>query len=400
MKNVVSISSLFIFLLFLPCCNLENPAYTISVTNELQVERKGETVAIKKADLGNITCDRFSMFFVQDDKTGDYLLSQVVDEDMDGELDYLLFQPEMEAGETRIYNLVTDVDSSLFPETEISTYSRFVPERTDDYAWENDRVAFRTYGPTAERMVVDGTPGGTLTSGIDCWLKRVDYPIINKWYKETLEGEGSYHEDTGEGLDDFHVGASRGCGGVGVWSDKEQKLYTSRNFTEWETITTGPIRTQFTLTYSPWSTPAGMMAETKIISLDLGSNLARFEVLVSADDPVKELSVGLTQHEKDGTNHADQDNGWFSYWQPHGDSELGMGIVVPQEYLSGYLEHLVDEPDQSHLLVHLKPVNGRVVYYAGFGWKKSGQFEDEQAWFDYLQGYAERLSSPITYKIN
>ncbi len=399
MKIVISIFSLLICLLFLPGCNQEKPAYTLLVTNELQVDRKGETMAVKKTDLGNITCDQFSRFLVQDAGTGEYLLSQVVDEDMDGELDYLLFQPALEAGETRTYSLVADADSSLLPPTGISTYSRFVPERTDDYAWENDRVAFRTYGPTAEKMVVDGTPGGTLSSGIDCWLKRVDYPIINKWYKETLEGEGSYHEDTGEGLDDFHVGPSRGCGSTGAWSAAEQKLYTSRNFIEWETITTGPIRTQFVLTYAPWSTPAGMMAETKVISLDLGSNLTRFEVQVSADNPVKELSAGLTQHEKDGTNHADQDNGWFSYWQPHGDSELGMGIVVPQEYLTGYLEHLVDEPDQSHLLAHMKPVNGKVVYYAGFGWKKSGQFEDEKAWHKYLQGYADRINSPITYTV-
>jgi hypothetical protein len=142
-----------------------------------------------------------------------------------------------------------------------------------------------------------------------------------------------------------------------------------------------------------------MMEETKIISLDLGSNLARIEVLVSADEPVNELSAGITQHEKDGTNHADPDNGWFSYWQPHGDSELGMGIVVASAYLSGYDEHLVDEPDQSHLLVHLKPIDGKVVYYAGFGWKKSGHIDDEEAWFEYLHGYAERISSPITYKV-
>jgi hypothetical protein len=142
------------------------------------------------------------------------------------------------------------------------------------------------------------------------------------------------------------------------------------------------------------------MEETKIISLDLGSNLARFEITVSADEPVEGLSTGLTQHEKDGTNHLDEENGWFSYWQPHGDSELGMGIVVTPEYLAGSTEHLVDERDQSHLLVHMKPVQGRVVYYAGFGWKKSGQFADEQAWFDYLQGFAERIKSPITYTVN
>jgi len=399
MKALNTILLWLISLLLFSGCNTEKPAYSILLSNELQVARKGETVALKKSDLGNITCELFSRFSVQDAGTGEYLLSQVIDEDMDGELDYLLFQPALGAGESGTYNLVTDVDTSLLPVTEISTYSRFVPERTDDYAWENDLVAFRTYGPTAEQMVVDGTPGGTLSSGIDCWLKRVEYPIINKWYREDLEEGISYHKDTGEGLDDFHVGPSRGCGSTGVWSEAEQKLYTSRNFTAWKTIAEGPIRTQFELAYAPWPTPAGMMEETKVISLDLGSNLARFEVHVAADEPVNSLSAGITQHEKDGTNHADQDNGWFSYWQPHGDSELGMGIVVSSVYLSGYDEHLVDEPDQSHLLVHMKPVNGKVVYYAGFGWKKSGQFEDEKAWFDYLQAYADKINSPITYKV-
>ena len=136
-------------MLFLLGCNQEKPAYIISVSNELQVDRKGETVALQKSDLGNITCELFSRFTIQDAGTGEYLISQVIDEDMDGELDYLLFQPELGAGETRTYNLVTDVDSSLLPVTGTSTYSRFVPERTDDYAWENDQVAFRTYGPTA-----------------------------------------------------------------------------------------------------------------------------------------------------------------------------------------------------------------------------------------------------------
>jgi hypothetical protein len=380
-------------------CSQERPAYTLSVTNELTVSREGETVALRKSDLGDITCDQFAGLSVQDAGTGHYLVSQVLDEDLDGELDFLLFQPLLGPGETGTYHLVQDVDSSDLPVTGITTFSRFVPERTDDYAWENDRVAFRTYGPTAEQMVVDGTPGGTLSSGIDCWLKRVDYPIINKWYKETLEGTGSYHEDTGEGLDDFHVGPSRGCGGVGVWSEAERKLYTSRNFTDWKTIATGPIRTLFTLTYAPWSTPYGMMEEMKVISLDLGSNLSRFEVLVSAESKVDTLSAGLTLHEKDGNIHMDKVHGWFSYWQPHGDSELGMGIVVPLEYLAGYEEYMVDEPDQSHLLVHLRPVDGRVVYFAGFGWKKSGQFDNEQAWLDYLQVFAERIKSPIKYQL-
>jgi len=40
-----------------------------------------------------------------------------------------------------------------------------------------------------------GFKGGTLTSGIDCWMKGViDYPIINNGTKKHMDG-GSYHED-------------------------------------------------------------------------------------------------------------------------------------------------------------------------------------------------------------
>ena len=54
------------------------------------------------------------------------------------------------------------------------TFARYVPERIDDFAWENDKIAFRAYGPKARK--------GAENSGIDCWLKRVEYPIIDKWY--------------------------------------------------------------------------------------------------------------------------------------------------------------------------------------------------------------------------
>ena len=69
----------------------------------------------------------------------------------------------------------------------MNCYSRIVPERIDDYAWENDKVAFRTYGPAAQKLVEQGKKGGIISSGIDCWLKKVNYPVINKWYNDSEE---------------------------------------------------------------------------------------------------------------------------------------------------------------------------------------------------------------------
>ncbi|MFP3822536.1 DUF4861 family protein, partial [Bacillus sp. SIMBA_008] len=65
--------------------------------------------------------------------------------------------------------LINDNESQKKPVATHTTYARFVPERIDDFAWENERVAFRTYGPEAQRLVDEGKEGGTLSSGIDIW---------------------------------------------------------------------------------------------------------------------------------------------------------------------------------------------------------------------------------------
>ncbi|MCJ8295019.1 MAG: DUF4861 domain-containing protein, partial [Colwellia sp.] len=49
------------------------------------------------------------------------------------------------------------------PANEVKAYAKFVPEREDDFAWENDLVAFRMYGPASKSI-------GTVI-GVDCWIK-------------------------------------------------------------------------------------------------------------------------------------------------------------------------------------------------------------------------------------
>ena len=389
---------LFLFPLF-SSCGSGDDIQKLTVINFLDMYRQ-ECLEIPKAEFGDILCEHFSRFVIRDTRYGELLPVQFLDENMDGELDYLVFQPALSAGETAEFEIFTPVEGITSPDPVNRTFSRFVPERTDDYAWENDRVAFRAYGPAAQKMIEENIPGGTLSSGLDCWLKRVEYPIIDKWYRKTLEEGGSYHEDTGEGLDDFHVGVSRGCGSTGVWDTEKEILFTSKNFTDWRTVAEGPLRTRFELDYAPWEYPGGTVAERKIISLDMGSNLMRIELRFDPENTPETVSAGLTLHEKDGSILADQGAGWFSYWQPHGDSELGMGIIASPEYISGYSEHITEEKDQSHLLVHLKPIENTVVYYAGFGWMKSGQFTGEKEWAAYLGDFTRSLGSDLKYKLN
>ena len=85
------------------------------------------------------------------------------------------------------------------------TYARYVPERYDDFAWENDKVAFRIYG-----AALNGRSDNAY--GSDIWAKRTSQLILNKWYKQN-----NYHKDNGEGLDYYHVGLTLGAGDMGVF---------------------------------------------------------------------------------------------------------------------------------------------------------------------------------------
>lgn len=379
---------LFISIILFSCSNQNDSVIIINIKNDLSFDRIYETVEVDVSHL-NLSEKELLVF---DTEKSEQITSQLVDNDLDGQIDMLLFQPEIAANAEKLF----DVKYSNGPQLS-GTYcfSRFVPERTDDYAWENNRVAFRTFGPTAQKMIEEGVKGGTLTSGIDAWLKRVEYPIINKWYKQHLSGEASYHIDNGEGLDNFHVGTSRGIGGIAIKT--EVSYAVSKNFVDWKTITNGPIRTSFELTYDDWDANGKIISEKKIISLDYGQNLSKFSIKL---DGANTISAGITLHNKKGKITANPNNGWISYWEPHDGSALGMGIVTDVKNVNGVDEYVSNEKDKSNLFLELNRSDNRLFYYyAGFGWKKNGQFESKDEWNHYLEHFAQCLKSPLQISI-
>ena len=76
-------------------------------------------------------------------------------------------------------------------------YGRFVRERHDDFAWENDRVAFRIYGEALETFEKEPLT----SSAVDAWSKRTRRLVLNDWYLVD-----DYHRDHGEGGDFYPAG--------------------------------------------------------------------------------------------------------------------------------------------------------------------------------------------------
>ena len=191
----------------------EAPGLSVEVSNDLGFKRT-EVVAIPVSEL-NVPegTDRKNLRLRKDGEETN-LRTQWIDYDQDGTADEWLFQADVPANGTARYIVVTD-SVNPEPESDVIAYSRFVPERTDDYTWENDKVAFRVYGPTGQKEALEGVVGSTLSSGVDLWLKRTDRSVIDRWYAEHVKAPGYYHIDHGEGYDPYHVGDSRGTGGTG-----------------------------------------------------------------------------------------------------------------------------------------------------------------------------------------
>lgn len=372
-------------------CSKKEQLTSITISNSLDVEKTFETITLSKEDLKITDLTKVG---IRDKKTGKLATSQLVDLNGDNNFDQLLFQPKVAAKSSSVYELVSLTEKDTVKPTGYC-FSRFVPERTDDYAWENNRIAFRVYGPTAQKMVEDSIEGGTMSSGVDAWLKKVEYPIINKWYKEHVEKPGAYHIDTGEGLDNFHVGISRGVGGIAVKSDTT--YFFSKNYAKWKTITNGPIRTSFYLEYQDWDANGLAIKESKVISLDYGSNLSKFETHIEGTNTI---SAGLTLHEKDGVVKENLEKGWISYWQPHAESEIGTAIVTDPANLKGAETYNTEAKDLSNAYAHLDVKNNTIVYYAGFAWKESGQFKTKEEWENYLSLFSKKMKTPLEVSIN
>jgi hypothetical protein len=210
--------------------------------------------------------------------------------------------------------------------------------------------------------------------------------VINDWYMTD-----DYHRDNGDGADLYSVKTARGCGGLGVWD--KGKLYVSRNFVKSRVLANGPIRLVFELDYAAYDTGGGKVAETKKVTVDAGRNLNRFESHFKVESGARPTTVGIGIAKHAGGKAAfDKELGLLRSWEPLKDNNgnVGCGIIASPETVDGMQQTELDS-----LLIANVPPTGPQVYYAGFGWDKSGDFADEAAWVKYAQSFAKALRSPL-----
>ena len=397
----------FLIALFLAVCGLRAAdKVKVTVTHELDAPRPSETIAIPWSQVNAALPGAYLQKIAVKDAAGNILPYQVTNvapqakdpQNVGAAYGELIFQHSFAAGEKSATFTIEKIDgvAPVFP---TKAFARYIPERLDDFAWENDKVAHRTYGPALGAPAPAGVVKEVLvTSGLDIWSKRVDYPIVDRWYNK---GHDHYHKDQGEGMDMYNVGGSRGCGGTGVWDGKQ--LYVGRNYSSWKIVANGPIRAIFELTYDTWAAGGIYVSEVKRFTVDAGHNLDRIDSTFTGGGNAKEftVAVGLNKNNADKGQEPQVEvikqeaAGVLAQWTVQKtNGALGTAVIVPGPQFAGYAE------DTLNLLALAKAQSGKpVTYYAGSGWTKAGDFPTKESWGKYLADFAARLKSPITVKI-
>ncbi len=265
------------------------------------------------------------------------------------------------------------------PETfKAKTFCRYVPERKDDFAWENDKIGFRTYGKALENTNENAY-------GLDVWVKRKGELVIDRRYRRN-----DYHKDHGDGLDYYSVGFTLGAGGIAPYA--EDSVWYPANYRHWEILDNGPLRSTFRLEYDTWKVQEKEVRLVLTMSIDAGSQLHKVVGIYTyaGSDPLP-VAVGIVKRKAPGTSLLDEQKGLMGYWEP-ADKEngtTGIGCVLERKEAEVLLK------EGQWLSVFSVDSGKPFVYYRGAAWDKAGVITTAGEWFRYLNQYHEKIKNPL-----
>lgn len=316
--------------------------------------------------------------------------------------------------------------------------------RKDDIAWENDRCAYRVYGPALQRT-------GERSFGTDVWVKNTPDTVVYERYVKDMNGNikgdkidakvralqkqekaeknkakaaalakqikslqaesnevdilTSFHLDHGNGLDPYRVGATLGLGAPSLMVGKNQVLPYS--YKDYRILDNGPLRFTVELTYNP-STVGDMknVVEHRIISLDKGSNFNKMTVWYDGLTHATDFATGFPIHEED-TESKTFAKDYVSYADPTdnievNNSQVFVGVLFPEGIDNTYYQLFDKKHDGAtgHALgLKCGLKNGeKYSYYFGAAWSKY-DVKSYAEWQIRIKEYLDALKTPLVVEV-
>ena len=315
--------------------------------------------------------------------------------------------------------------------------------RKDDIAWENDRCAYRVYGPALQRT-------GERSFGTDIWTKNTPDTVVYERYVMDKQGNvdgdkvdekvkseerkmknlsgaaleaqkakikalkaesyeidvtTSFHLDHGNGLDPYRVGATLGLGAPSLMIGNQQFLpYCYKTY---KILDNGPLRFTVELTYNP-STIGDMqnVVEHRIISLDKGSNFNKMTVWYEGLTHPTDFATGFPIHEED-TETKTFAKDYVSYADPTdnievNNSQVFVGVLFPNGIDNTYYQLFDKKHDGAtgHALGLKRGLKNqeKYSYYFGAAWSKY-DVRSYAEWQIRIKDYLDALKTPLQVEV-
>ena len=377
---------------------------TITVTNDEKCQRQ-EVVEVDADDV-------FQKLGLA--KDGKFIVKNALGQEVGYQLTYdgkLLIDASVRPCGSAVFTVKPGIPQPM----KVFVTGKQYPERVDDIAWENDRTAYRVYGPALQRS-------GERAFGVDVWLKNTPDLEVSKRYAtelgnhsqiEALKAAGktdeafqveiatTYHFDHGYGLDCYKVGPSLGCGAPALMDGKE--LILPYCYASYKILDNGPLRFTVELTYNPTETKGDKnVVEHRIISLDKGSNFNKAVVWYDGLSKARDVAAGVVIHAED-TESVVLGKNFVQYADPTDNpSKQNFQIFVATLFPEGDVT--------TTKLMSKKPANGiaghavgvlknyksgnRFTYYFGSAWSKN-DVRTQREWQLRIDEFLEALATPL-----
>ena len=258
---------------------------------------------------------------------------------------------------------------------EARVMARPVPERADDFVFENNLIAGRFYGEALE--------GNPTSPGIDIWAKMPGKLVADEWYKGAMEDPEYYHHNHG-GKDCYKVAVSLGGGASAPFLDGKL-CYPATNYRDSKVQYHGPDTVCFTLSYPAWKMAGGVMVSLeKTVTVVADSYFCDVEDVYSfTGTDVLVIAAGMNMHGRqaeDGPNSFHKNR--IAIWEPASDQSvepedgmLGVAVVMPDAQVA------CTDNERTHILL-LKAIRSEepVRYKFGSCWSK-GNIKTAEDWF-------------------